>query len=114
MFDKYVNSSITNFSKETEKDSSISLISRMQDVDLFVTSATERTHLVIYKKSLINCLLCRAFHLYSNWSLIHEEINNLKRILLFNKYPSTLINVCIEKFLNNVFPPKPEEKPLPK
>jgi hypothetical protein len=137
-FQKYMNSRHRNmnFTKEIEKDSCISFldiwISRKQGVDSFFTSIYRKPTFsgiylnfrsyapMIYKKGLINCLLYRIFHLCSNWALIHEEINNLKCILLFNKYSSTLINDCIQKILNNIFSPNPRrnlylylEKKLP-
>ena len=88
-FDKYMNSrhSNINFIKEIENDSCISfldiLISRNQNTDSIVTSIYRKSTFsgiylnfqsyvpMIYKKGLISCLLYRAFHLCSNWSLIH-------------------------------------------
>ena len=57
---------------------------------------------VSYKSNLIFTLLFRAFKLYSNFKLFHQEILNLKDIFLKNGYPFNFIDVCIKRFLNYV------------
>ena len=63
-----------------------------------------------YKKGLINCLLFRIYNLCSNWSIIHEEIKKIKKILIKNKYPLNFIDCCVEKFLNKCFVKKSPDK----
>ena len=59
--------------------------------------------LVSYKSNLIFTLLLRAFQLCSNFKLFHQEILTLKNNFLKNGYPFNFINVCIKRFLNNIF-----------
>ena len=56
-----------------------------------------------YKSSLIFTLLFRAFKLCSNFELFHQEILNLKDIFKRNGYPGNFIDVCIKRYLNQVF-----------
>ena len=58
---------------------------------------------VSYKSNLIFTLLFRAFKLCSNFELFHQEIPNLKDIFKRNGYPCNFIDVCIKRFLNNIF-----------
>ena len=51
---------------------------------------------VSFKSNLI-------FTLCSNFELFHQEILNLKDIFKRNGYPCNFIDVCIERFLNNIF-----------
>ena len=101
-FGKYLNSRHPNmkFTNEVEDDSSLNvldiLISKGQE---FTTSIYRKptysgiySHFksytpLIYKRGLISCLIFRIFHLCSNWSIIHDEINKLKCFLLVNKLP---------------------------
>ena len=52
---------------------------------------------------MIFTLLLRAFQLCSNFKLFHQEILTLKNNFLKNGYPFNFINVCIKRFLNNIF-----------
>ena len=56
-----------------------------------------------YKSNLIFTLLFRAFKLCSNFELFHQEILNLKDIFKRNGYSYNFIDVCIKRFLNNIF-----------
>ena len=47
-------------------------------------------------------LLFRGFKLCSNLKLFHQEILNL-RTFKIHGYPCNFIDVCIKRFLNNVF-----------
>ena len=58
---------------------------------------------VSYKSNLIFILSFRAFKLCSNFELFHQEIFNLKDIILKNDCPCNFIDVCIKRFLNNIF-----------
>lgn len=117
-FDKYINSrhQNMNFSKEVEIDSCISFLDiKIKRCMEFVTSIYRKptfsgiymnfkSHAPIeYKKGLINCLLYRIFNLCTNWDIIHREINNLKAILLRNKYPLNFIDYHVRIFLRNIF-----------
>ena len=52
---------------------------------------------------MIFTLLLRAFQLCSNFKLFHQEILNFKNNFLKNGYPFNFIDVCIKRFLNNIF-----------
>ena len=125
-FDKYLNSRHKNmrYTKEIENDNSLSFLDIRIDrkADNFETSLYRKptfsgVYLNFesfvpdgYKKGLINCLLFRIYKLCSNWSIIHEEIKTIKKILLSNKYPLNLINFCIKKFLDKILVVKSPEK----
>ena len=48
-------------------------------------------------------LLHRAFKLYSNFELFHQEIAKIKTIFKSNGYPKSFVNCCIKKSLDKVF-----------
>ena len=52
---------------------------------------------------MIFTLLFRASKLCSNFELFHQEILNLKDIFKRNGYPGNFIDVCIKRYLNQVF-----------
>ena len=54
----------------------------------------------VYKKGLIFCLVFRIYSICSDWARIHDEINKLKCLLLWNTYPLKFINFCIKKCLD--------------
>ena len=56
-----------------------------------------------YKLNLIFMLLFRACKLCSNVELFHQEILNLKDIFKRNGYPYNFIDICIKRFLSNIF-----------
>ena len=56
-----------------------------------------------YKSNLILTLFFRAFKLCSNFELFDQEIPNLKDIFKRNGYPGNFIDVCIKRYLNQVF-----------
>ena len=58
---------------------------------------------VSYKLNLIFTSLFRAFKLCSNFELFHQEILNVKDVFLKNGYPCNFIDVCIKRFLINIF-----------
>ena len=58
---------------------------------------------VSYNSNLIFTLLFRDFKLCSNFELFHQEILNLKDIFKRNGYPCNFIDICIKRFLNNIF-----------
>ena len=106
-FNKYLNSRHANirFSCEVENDHVLNFLDILiRREDRFVTSIYRKptfsgiySHFnsyapLIYKKGLIDCLVFRIFHLCSTWSIIHDEIKNLKGFLLNNKYPLDFID----------------------
>ena len=124
-FNKYINSRHINmkFTNENESEKTLNFldISIRRDQN-FVTSIYRKPtfsgiyahfHSYIpldYKKGLIACLLFRLFNLSSNWSIIHHEIQQLRGVLILNKYPQGLIDSTIyktlEKLIHGVKTPK--------
>ena len=116
-FGRYLNSRHKNmtFTYEFEDDKSLNfldiLIHRNNE---FVTSIYRKptfsaiyTHFdsyspLAYKKGLISSLMFRIFHLCSNWSIIHDEIKNLRIFLLNNHYPQNFIDSSICKILEKL------------
>ena len=56
-----------------------------------------------YKYNLLFTLLHRAFKLCSNFERFHQEIDKLKTIFENNGYPKSFVDLCIKKYLDNVF-----------
>ena len=56
-----------------------------------------------YKTGLIWSLLYRAFSLCSSFELFHQELLKLKDIFKRNGYPTSFIDNCVKRFLDNVF-----------
>ena len=56
-----------------------------------------------YKCNLLFTLLHRAFRLCSNFEIFHKEINKLKNVFKSNGYPKSLVDLCIKKYLDQVF-----------
>ena len=54
-----------------------------------------------WKRSLIKCLLTRAYRLSSNINLFMSEVEKIKNILQRNSYPSAFIDRNIEEFLSS-------------
>ena len=106
------------FTSEIEENSSILFI------DIKIRRVNNRFSISIYRKvtfsgvftnfesfipvscksnNLIFTLLFRAFKSCSNFELFHQKILNLKDIFKRNSYPCNFIDVCIKRFLNNIF-----------
>ena len=118
-FDKYIGSrhKRIKFKNELEKDSCITFLDVLvtNKRNSFITSLYRKptfsgiyfnfdSHVpLVYKKGLIFCLLFRIYNICSLWSLIHEGISKFKCILVKNKYPVDLINLCIAKYLDTLF-----------
>ena len=49
------------------------------------------------------CLLHRSFKLCSNFDVFHKEIDKLKTICESNSYPKSFADLCIIKYIYNVF-----------
>jgi len=60
---------------------------------------------ISYKLSAVKCLLWRALHLCSNWSLIHSEISSLRNMFLLNAYPSDILDRLIRSSVSNFIQP---------
>ena len=56
-----------------------------------------------YKISLIKCLIDRSSKICNNWNSFHNDIENIKSILIKNAYPSFLIDYVIKKYLDYKF-----------
>ena len=56
---------------------------------------------LVYRLSVFKCLLYRAYHLCSSWSLFHIEICNIRSMLLRNAYPSWVLNRIIKRSVND-------------
>ena len=55
------------------------------------------------KFGLVHTSLTRCFNLSSDFLKFHHEVDKLKKILLKNAYPLTVIDKYIQKFINNMF-----------
>ena len=55
-----------------------------------------------YKKTLLNTMLHRAYKISSTWSIFHDECTRLKSVFLNLKYPISLIDSEIMKFMENI------------
>ena len=64
-----------------------------------------------YKKGLFLTLLFRIYTLCSDWSTIHNEVINLRNIMLKNNFPAKFIDRCIKLFFDKLFLKKKEKNP---
>ena len=67
-----------------------------------------------YKKGLLLTLLFRTYSICSDWSKIHNEIVNLKNIMLKNNFSSRFTDRCVELFLDKLFSKKKIVHTVPK
>ena len=65
-----------------------------------------------YKKLLTDTLLFRCFSVFSDFTLFHLEVENLREILKKNSYPSGIIEQSIRSFLNKLHVPTVPKKEL--
>ena len=56
-----------------------------------------------YKYNLLFTLLHRAFNFFSNFQLFRQEIDKLKTIFKSNNCPKGFADLCINKYLDDVF-----------
>ena len=101
-----------NFTFEDESNSSLPFldVNVMRSNGNFVTSVYRKPTFSgvytnynsflpeLYKKSLVSTLLFRLFTICSSWELINKEVNNLKKILRSNAYPSSTIDKLVRTF----------------
>ena len=67
-----------------------------------------------YKTGLIFTLLFCCFTVCSDMQSFHLEVDQLRQIFKCNSYPVTLIDQCVETFLNKIFVPKRTLVTVPK
>ena len=67
-----------------------------------------------YKKFLIDNLLFHCFSICSDYTFFHLEVENLRKILKKNSYPSGIIKQSIKSFLNKLHVPKKVISTVPK
>ena len=68
----------------------------------------------IFKTNSCKTLFHRAYNLCSNWHKFHEEVEFLSGYFSQNCYPKFLIDKVLNKFLTNIFQPKPLILTVPK
>ena len=56
---------------------------------------------LVYRLSVFRCLLYRAYHLCSSWSLFHIEIGNIRSMIIRNAYPSWVLDRIIKRSVND-------------
>ena len=64
-----------------------------------------------YKRSLVKTILNRAYRLSSTWELFTTECERLKLIFSNLKYPDSLVNSTITRFVNSVMSPDTRSTP---
>ena len=130
LFKDYLNSKHNNinFTSEIEVEGKIPFLDILIDRadEKIVTSVYRKptftgvyTHFSsflpsMYKIGLLSTLLYRYFSICSTYALFHLVVVHFKKIFLMNGFPSNLIDMCINKFLNKVFIKKPEVSTVPK
>ena len=56
-----------------------------------------------FKKCAIKTLIHRAYHISSNFQLLHREFNFILSFFKNNGYPESMVNFNIRKFLDNIY-----------
>ena len=51
---------------------------------------------------MIYTFVKRCFQIYSNWSMLHTQMTNLRVIFQKNGYPEKFIDRCFKLFLNRI------------
>ena len=114
-FKAYMNDRHPNmhFTSETEDKNTLPFLDTnvIRDDDNFLTSVYRKKTFSgvytnynsflpeIYKFNFISTLLFRAYKIASSWSLIHEEIEKQKDIMIRNSYPEKVLDSIIKRFL---------------
>ena len=129
-FLEYLNSKHSNiqFTTEVETENKLSFL------DISITKCNSKFNTSIYRKptytglgtsyfsfddfkyklNAIKTLIYRAYNLSSNYFDLHNEFNYLKDFFSNNGYPLQLVSKQINKFLNNIYNPKPSIPTVPK
>ena len=129
-FKEYLNSQHQNinFTSEIECEGKLPFLDNLIDrkEGKFITSVYRKptftgvyTHYQsflpsVYKIGLLSTLLFRYFSICSSDALFHLEVIEFKKIFLKNGYPSNLIDICINKFLDKISSKKPIRCTVPK
>ena len=61
-----------------------------------------------YKESVVNSLLHRAYHVSSDWSIFHTEINRIKQQFVSYNFPMPAIDACIHRFIEGKVLKRPD------
>ena len=61
---------------------------------------------MLYKLSVIKCLVQRALQLCSSWEFVHSEICIIKAMMLRNAYPAYVLDRIVKTSLYNYLNPK--------
>ena len=61
---------------------------------------------MLYKLSVVKCLVQRALQLCSSWEFFHSEISIIKAMMLRNAYPSYVLDRIVKTSLYNYLNPK--------
>ena len=67
-----------------------------------------------FKKSAIKTLIHRAYHICSNFQLLHKEFNFIHSFFKNNGYPESMVNFNIKKFLDKIYVPPVSVCSVPK
>ena len=118
-FLEYLNSKHRNikFTVEKESDSRLSFldVSVCRVNNIFETNVfRKKTYTglgmnfsssipITYKRSLIGCLVSRAYTICSNYKHLTEELDYLRRYFLSNGFPLRFIESCFRNSLNKIF-----------
>ena len=117
-FDKYINSrhKSMSFTHEVENDNKLPFLDILVARENSFTTDMYRKptfsglytnfHSFLpekYKSGLVMTLLFRIFTICSDWSKIHEEIINLRKIMLKNNFPGKFLDKCIKAFFDKLF-----------
>ena len=116
MIASFKNNSVLNFTSEIEKDNQINFLdinikkkNNKFSTSVFKKPTSSDDYINFkgccpeqYKIGVIKTLLHRAYHLSSDYFLLHNEINGIKQALINNHFPIQLIDRTIKNFLINL------------
>ena len=67
-----------------------------------------------YKTGLFLTLLFRTYTICSDWVKIHQEILNLRQIMIKNNFPSKFLDSCIKSFFDKLFQKREKVSSVPR
>ena len=106
-----------HFTVEREADGSISfldmLLTRGQDGSITVSWYRKKTDTNVYlnyfsvcpmryKRSVVQGVVHRLFHISSSWSIFHDSLVEAKKLLECNQYPPAMYNAAIRRTIENI------------
>ena len=117
---KFELNSVLKFTYENEK------CEKLEFLDCTVTRMNEKFHTGVYVKDtnngdcinfrsacperykigVIKTLLHRGYHISTDWTTFHSEIERIKQLLTNNNFPMELVDKTISQFLNSIMEPK--------